>query len=137
MATLTTSKVASTVQARAGIDITSVTGSYSVSSNLAANDVIQMVKIPAGATVLEIIASASASIGATATAEIGDGSDTDRFVTSGTFGQGAASLTRLNAATGNGYTYTAEDTIDIKILTMATPATGATITLTAIYTMQS
>lgn len=137
MATFTSDKTVSTVQARGGIDITSVTGTYTVSANLAANDIIQMVKVPKGATVQELIVSASASVAATSTGEVGDGGDTDRFVSSGSIGGGAASLSRLNAATGHGYTYTDEDTIDIKFTVQTTPTTGAVLKLTAIYTLQS
>lgn len=136
MATYTSDKTVSTVQARGGVDLTSVTGTYTVSANLAANDVIQMVKIPAGATVQEVIVSASASVAATSTGEVGDGDDTDRFVASGSIGGGAASLGRLNAATGHGYKYSSEDTIDIKFTVQTTPTTGAVLKLTAFYTLQ-
>ena len=137
MATFQSDKTVSTVQARNGLDITSVTGTFTVSANLAANDVLEMVKIPARATVQEIIVSSSASIAATSPGEVGDGADTDRFITSGAIGSGAASLGRLNAATGHGYTYTSDDTIDIKFTVQTTPTTGAVIKLTAIYTLQS
>lgn len=137
MATYQSDKTVSTVQARGGIDVTSVTGTFTVTANLAANDVIEMVKIPARATLQELICSASASVAATSTGEVGDGSDTDRYITSGSIGGGAASLSRLNAATGHGYTYSADDTIDIKFTTQTTPTTGAVLKLTAIYTMQA
>ncbi len=137
MATYQSNKVSATVLHRAGIDVTSVTGEYTVSSNLATNDIIEMVKIPAGARIIDVIASASASVGATATAVVGDQSDTDRFIASGQLGQGAAQLSRLNAATGNGYQYSAEDTIDITYTSIATPATSGVLKLTALYTMQS
>ena len=136
MATYQSDKTVSTVIARSGLDITSVTGTYTVSANLAANDVIEMVKIPARATVQEVIVSASASVAATSTGEVGDGSDTDRYVASGSIGGGAATLGRLNAATGHGYTYTSDDTIDIKFTVQTTPTTGAVLKLTAIYTLQ-
>lgn len=137
MATYQADKTATTVQARGGIDLTSVTGTYTVAANLAANDVIEMVKVPAGATVQEVIVSASASVAATSTGQVGDGSDTDRYVTSGAIGGGAASLSRLNAATGHGFKYTADDTIDILFTVQTTPTTGAVLKLTAFYTMQS
>lgn len=136
MATFDSDKTVSTVQARGGIDITAVTGTYTVGANLSANDVIQMVKIPAGATVLEVIASASASVAAISTGEVGDGGDTDRYILSGDIGKAGASLSRLNAATGHGYKYSSEDTIDIKFTVQTTPTTGAVLKLTAFYTMQ-
>ena len=135
MATYSASKVATTVQSRAGIDITSVTSSYTIAVALVTSDVIQMCKIPAGATVQEVIFSGSASIGGTASLTIGDGADVDRFITATSFA--SAALARLNAHTGHGYTYTAEDTIDVAAASMATGTTAAVVTLTVIYTMQS
>ncbi len=135
MATLTASKVASTVQYRVGLDITSVTASYTVSANLTTADVIQMVKIPKGATVLEVIFSSSASVGATGNMTVGDGDDADRYIT--TTAVTAAVLARTNAHTGHGVLYSADDTIDITAASIATPATGAVLKLTVIYTMQS
>jgi len=134
MPTYQASKVASTVQARGGIDITSVTGEYTVSTNLATNDIIEMVKIPAGATVLEVIFSGSASVGATGNLAVGDDGDTDRFITSTAFT--AAALARLNAHSGHGHRYTADNTIDVLAVSIATPATGAVLRLTVIYTLQ-
>lgn len=137
MPTYSSSGVASTVQPRASLETVTVSRSYTVSSNLATSDVIQMVKIPAGATIIDLIASASASVGATASATVGDGNDVDRFITASQLGQGAAQLVAMNAATGHGYKYTADDTIDIRYASVATPATGAVLTLTVTYTMQA
>jgi hypothetical protein len=145
MATLTTGKVASTVQARAGTDITAVFETYSLSAALALNDVIQMVKIPAGATVLDLtIACDDLDSNGTPTIvlDVGDGDDTDRFIDGSTIGQaGGSAKLGAGVATGNAafnYTYTTADTIDV--LVQAGPATGATsgqITMSVIYTMQS
>lgn len=136
MATYKTPGVAVTEQARAGIDITSQTESLTISTNLAAADILEMVKVPAGATIQEIILSTTGSLGGTSTVEIGDGGDTDRFFAAANFGNGAAGLVRLGVAGGHGYKYTSEDTIDVRIATNATPATGAVVTMTVIYTMQ-
>jgi hypothetical protein len=136
MPTYKTPGVAVTEQARAGIDITSQTESLTISTNLAASDILEMVKVPAGATIQEIICATTGSLGATSTVEIGDGGDTDRFFAAANFGNGAAGLVRLNVAGGHGYKYTSEDTIDVRIATNATPATGAVVTMTVIYTMQ-
>lgn len=137
MPTYTSSGVASSVPARGGIETITVSRSYSVTSNLASSDVIQMVKIPKGATIIDLIASASASVGATASATVGDGGDVDRFITASQLGQGAAQLVAMNAPTGHGYTYTDDDTIDIRYSSIATAATGAVLRVTVVYTMQS
>lgn len=136
MPTYRTPGVAATAQARAGIDLTSQTQSLTIGTNLLASDILEMVKVPAGATIQEIVLSTTASLGATSTVEIGDGGDTDRFFAAANFGNGAAGLVRLGVAAGHGYKYTAEDTIDVKIATNATPATGAVVTMTVFYTMQ-
>jgi hypothetical protein len=135
MATYSASKVATTVQSRAGIDITSVTSSYTIAVALVTSDVIQMCKIPAGATVQEVIFSGSASVGATASLSVGDGADTDRFITATSYA--AAALTRTNAHTGHGYLYTTEDTIDVAAVSIVTGTTATVVTITVIYTMQS
>lgn len=134
MATFQSSGVSSTVQARGGIDITSVTRQFTVSTNLTTNDVIEMVKIPAGATVLDVILSSSGSVGSTGNLAVGDGGDTDRFITSTAFT--AAALARMNSHAGHGHRYTADDTIDILAASIATPATGAVLRLTVQYTFQ-
>jgi hypothetical protein len=136
MPTYRTNGVAVTAQARAGIDLTSQTQSLTIGTNLLANDILEMVKVPAGATIQEIVLSTTGSLGATSTVEIGDGGDTDRFFAAANFGNGAAGLVRLGAAAGHGFKYTAEDTIDVRIATNATPATGAVVTMTVFYTMQ-
>jgi|688.fasta_scaffold266570_3 hypothetical protein len=136
MPTYRTSGVAVSEQARAGIDITSQTESLTIGTNLAASDILEMVKVPAGATIQEIVLSTTASLGATSTVEIGDGGDTDRFFAAANFGNGAQGLVRMDRAIGHGYKYTSEDTIDVRIATNGTPATGAVVTMTVIYTMQ-
>lgn len=123
-------------QPRAGIDITAVKATYTVVSNLTAADTLTMVKVPAGASILSVVAAASASIGATATASIGDAGSATRFVAAAQFGQGAAQSIYIPAATGVGYKYTSDTDIIITIATLATPATGAVITLTVVYSMQ-
>lgn len=135
MATLTSSGVAATVQARSGLDITSVVKSYTIAAGFATGDVIQMVKIPENATVLEVILSSSAGVGTTANLSVGDGLDADRYITSTAYT--AAALTRLNAHTGVGYKYTAEDTIDVTGVSIATPTVGTVITLAVLYTLQT
>jgi len=138
MATLTASKVASTVQPRAGIDVTAVYATYTLTAALALNDVIEMVKVPTGATVLDVVLG-SADLDSNATPlialDVGDGSDTNRFISSSTIGQ-TGGVGRLSNQVGLNYTYSADDTIDI--LVSAAPATGATsgdVDLMVLYTM--
>ena len=141
MATLTSSKVASTVQARSGVNgVIAVYATYTLTAALALNDVIQMVKVPAGATILSVKLTADDldSNGSPAIVlDVGDGSDTDRFIDGATIGQAGGITAEQNVRTGFNYEYTAEDTIDV--LVQVAPATGATsgdIKLQVMYTMQ-
>ena len=136
MATYTSNACASTVQPRSGIGLQSFTHKHTVATALVASDIVQLVPVPLGACIQEIIISCDASLGSTLTAELGDDGDTDRFIASATFAQGAAqTATRLTAVAGHGYVYTADNTIDLKINTAAAGTTGAIITTTIIYSM--
>jgi len=141
MATLTTSKVAAGVQARSIENgVVSVTATYTLTAALAAADVIQMVKVPSGATVLNVILSCTDldTNGSPAIVlDVGDGDDTDRFIDGATVGQ-AGGVATLNAHVGHGYAYTADDTIDVTVATgPGTGATSGTVRLTVLYTMDA
>lgn len=92
-------------------------------------NVFQMVPVPKGARVVEVIASALAQA---ATIAVGDGDDPDRYIASASVA--AAAVTRLNKAVGMGYRYTANDTIDITL--GATPTDGGTVTLTVLFVQE-
>lgn len=128
---------ATTVPAKHGIETVTAIGTLTVGTALVASDIIQGVKVPKNAVIQDLIVTASASLGATLTAEVGDGGDTDRYIVSGTLAQGAADFKRMAAATGHGFTYTAEDTIDIKINTAATGTTGAVVKMSVQYYVPS
>jgi|694.fasta_scaffold14037_7 hypothetical protein len=134
MPTFQSSKVAATVMARSGLDTTTVTGEIAIPTGFATNDVVEMVKVPAGATVLNVKLTSSAGVGATANLAVGDGVDTDRFITSTAFT--ASAVARDNTHVGHGHRYTADDTIDILAVSIATPTVGTVVRLTVEYTMQ-
>lgn len=138
------SKVASTVQARAGIDITAVYGTYEVAVQVVVNDVYQMVKIPKGATVLEVINAMDDMDGGSASVhDVGDGTTSGRFISGSTIAQGGGvvrlgqGITGATAADCLNYAYTAEDTIDIKFTTAPASTGTGTMKLAVIYTMNS
>jgi len=126
------------VQPRTGEGVIAVVSKYTQAAAYVINDVIQMVKVPKGAVILDVALSCEdldTHATPTIVLEVGDGEDTDRYITGSTIGQagGLASLARYN---GHGYQYTANDTIDVKVTTA--PATGTTdksIMLTVLYTM--
>jgi hypothetical protein len=141
--TYSADKVAATVQSRAGIGMEAVFETFEASVALIINDVIQMVKVPVGATILEILLGVDdLDSGTDVTLSVGDGSDVDRFIEAATIGQGGGvvrlgqGVTGAAAAGCMNYEYTAEDTIDIKVIAAPTGGTG-TLKLAVIYTMQS
>ena len=100
---------------------------------LSAGDVIQMVRIPAGARINDIIFAIS-STSQYHTVTIGDGNDADRYFTS----QSAVlnQVVRMSEVTGFAYSYSAEDTIDITIGTVTSgTAADADLRLIVSYTM--
>ena len=145
MATFTADEALSTEQPKTGGlagNCKTVVGTYEITAALALNDVIQMVHVPDGATVVSTVLGTDdldTNGSPTIVLDVGDDGDTDRFVDGATVGQaGGITDTSDMAMTGFGYTYTADNTIDV--LVQAAPATGATsgtITLAVSYVLPS
>jgi hypothetical protein len=89
------------------------------------NNVIEMVKVPAGAKIMGLLAEMVDNDGGTSfTLDIGDGGSTARFVAASTVGQAAGYVTSSSlVAASLGYRYTSADTIDF--LVHAAPASAA------------
>lgn len=120
-------------------------GMYSISGRLlltaSSGDVIQMVKVPAGfhveEMVMQVVGQATlVSAGDTGTLllHVGDGNDVDRFAIQsvGTTAASATSvMTRLGAGvtatSGVNYTYTAVDTVDISVISATGTASASVI----------
>lgn len=130
MATLTAATARTGTPARtAGLNGQPVTvyGEYSLLAALALNDVIQMVRVPNGARVIDVLLAAAdldTNGVPTITLSVGDGGATARYVSASTIGQAGGIANGISVSTGFGYVYAAEDTIDV--LVAAGPATGAT-----------
>ena len=132
-----------------------VTGQYNLTSSgltSATNTTnstytIQMVPIPAGATVVDWVLSTTdvdTHTTATITLNIGDGTDLTRFASALTTGQSGGNAVASSGVTittssgtinkGLGFKYTSEDTIDITVAAgPATSATSGAILLTVTY----
>jgi hypothetical protein len=138
--TLYSAQVASGVQPRDAVGVNVAYGTYELSAALVINDVIQMVKIPKGATVTDVTLATDDldSNGTPAIVlEVGDDGDTDRFIAASTVAQ-AGGVTTLGNIAGFGYAYTAENTIDVKVPTApATGATSGTISIAVTYIMNN
>ncbi len=107
-------------------------GKYVATAALSAGDVVQMVSVPNGATIHEIKISKAAWRNYTAT--VGDGAVTDRY-------QAAIScsatlvVTRGDALTGVGYTYSVGDTIDVVTTAVTSATNSATLIMEVTYSL--
>lgn len=104
---------------------------------ISAGDVWQMVKVPSGAVVCDLAFAIDAAAAQSYTLTgIGDGNSANRFVAS----QSAviSQSVRMSLPAGFGYSYSAEDTIDLTwgTVTSGTAAT-AIVTLVVSYTVQN
>jgi len=122
----------------------SIYGEFALSAALVVNDVIQMVSVPNGARVLNIMLNSDDldTAGPAIVLDVGDGNDTNRFIDGALVAQAATAnnvdmmdLTYGNTA-GFGYKYTQNDTIDVLVETgPTTGATTGTIKLIALLAM--
>lgn len=143
MATLTTADVAAGVQTRTPHSgVAAVSATFTLTAALAGADVIQMVKIPKNAQILDVILTVTdLDTGTPAIVlDVGDGDDVDRFIDGATTGQAGGTVrmgSGITTAT-NVHTYTADDTIDVTVATApGTGATTGTVTLAVLYMMES
>lgn len=81
---------------------------------LAQNDIIQMVKVPLGAIVTDVLLLTGA-LGTSVTADVGDGNTEDLYISAADVS--GASITMMESAglAGVPYRYLEEDTVDIKL----------------------
>ena len=126
------------IQPRAGLELCSVSGVYTVLATLLTADVFHMVKVPAGATVLDVILDVSdldATTGDELTLSVGYTGALEAFISQATVGQ-AGGIVRLPVPGGSQKHFAAEDTIQVSATAGAeeAQATG-TIKLTVLYTM--
>jgi hypothetical protein len=134
---------------RAGIGICSVSGAFNIATvgegggvAFIDEDVLQLVKIPAGATILDWILDLPPLESSTGLVwDLGDADSTGRFATGCVQGRsGAGAIVRPGSTGavvgGTQYAYTVDDTIDFHVTTVAsgTPVTSGIIKLTVFYT---
>lgn len=142
MATTATARAAAGIQPREehGPLVIQQSITHSVTANPVADDRLQLFKVPRGARILEVllVTTDMDSGGPTLTAEVGDGGDTDRFISSKAIGAaGAGVVHRLDNPVGLNYQYTAEDTIDVTFPATATTFAAGTITAVVMYSLDT
>lgn len=108
---------------------------YRYTTSASAGDVIQMVRIPAGAIVAAVGLACSYSAGVT-TVNVGDGNDTSALGASVVLSGSVVALTSLPYR-GLGRSYSVEDTIDIQIASISAPPNDSWVTLRVQYVCQN
>ena len=151
MATGNSNKTAAGVQARAlHAGDNSVSAIFTIDAahcpngtGLSAGDVIQMVKIPSGATILDLKLFGGGGGGAY-TCSVGDGNSAARYLSATTFASAGQvysiyqNVPQIVTATANGaYVYTADDTIDITVVSVLTATLAGIFTLNVTYSMDT
>lgn len=136
MATRTATKVGSGVQPKSlRVGLVTVTSTYSLAAgnSLSAGDVIQMVKVPQGAT--PVYVALSGNPGSTVTLKVGDGVSTGRYLT----GLGASAGMKLNPINQSyvPYTYSVDDTIDVLVSLVSTATVSGGFNLIAVFAMDT
>lgn len=141
MATLTASAAQANVPAKYSIncDITRIVD-YSIGAtanpNLSTGDVIQMMKVPNGACILDVWVITDQLTGGNYTITVGDGNSANRYFASLSTGS-TSSINKMSATAGFGYSYSAEDTIDITLGTVTTATAAGILRLCVTYTMDN
>lgn len=140
MATFTATAAQSTVPAKYKIngDVSRVvTFNVSTIGSLSAGDVIQMVRVPNGATILSLRfwADQFGTSNATITG-VGDGVSNNRYIPSTSTSSSLALVSIINPS-ALGYSYSVEDTIDITIGTVTSGSNVGVLVLALTYTMDN
>ena len=90
-------------------------GTYELTAALVVDDVIEMVRVPAGCTVTDVtLITDDLDTGTALTLDVGYGGNDDYFIAASTVGQ-AGGLVRASAATAFPLAFTSEDTIDVHV----------------------
>lgn len=145
MATLTAVGAQSTVSAKYRINgPVTLIADYSLGAtgnpNLSTGDVIQMMKVPRGANMLSVVLIVDQLSGGNYTFNIGDGLLATRYFTSLSSGSTSAMFIGNNAAanmSGIGYSYSADDTVNITVGTATTATASGVLRLIVSYTMDN
>ena len=134
MATRTSSKVGAGTPAKSlSAGLVAVTASYSVGAgtSLSAGDVIQMVNVPKGATVVYMAVSGGSG---DALVTVGDGVDDDRYIAGGTMSSASTVVRTITLNASNvPYVYSTDDTIDLAISTVSVGTITGGFNMTVIF----
>lgn len=136
MATLTATAASSTSPAMynaTGTTTRTVFFTHNVA--LSAGDVVQMVRVPNGAQVHRVSLTAISFSAGVVVTNIGDGNDVSAYGADVVLSGSAITMTTMTGR-GLGRSYSAEDTIDITVVSISAPPATATIALSISYSNQ-
>lgn len=117
--------------------VTAVCASYAFATAPSLNDLVQMMTIPAGATILDVILDSDdldSNASPTIKFDVGDGTTAARFIAASTVPQ-AGGVAHASVAASTDYTYSANTPLYVKVNTAAATFQAGTVRLTALYTM--
>lgn len=138
MATRTTTKTAAGVQPKGlSVGVVNVTAIYSYGAALSASagDVIQMVKVPARATVTYFALSGGSG---DALVALGDGVNSARYLAFATMSSAAGTVRVISLHASNvPYVYSTDDTIDVSVSTVSVGTITGGFHLTVQYSMDT
>ena len=126
------------IQARAPLALCSVSAVYNISATLLTADVIHMITMPAGSTVVDLLLDAGdMDAGSQLTLSVGYTGALTAFINASTIGR-AGGVARLSVVGGTLKTFAADDTIQVSATAGAQTAdTSGAIKLTVYYTMDA
>jgi len=113
-----------------------VTSTFSIPAgqSISITDVIQMIRVPAGATVVFL---GVTSTYVQAAIEVGDGLLTNRYIPVQSTSAAHAAHTFVAGSTNIPYTYSTDDTLDILATLVSVSSVAGAFYMTAIYTLDS
>jgi len=136
MATLTATGAQVAVQPKAlRVGLTAVRSVFSINVSLSSGDVIQMVKVPAGATPIFIQYGGNPASAFFSNFAVGDGIVTGRYRSMATYSLGQAML--FGTINAGPYTYSQDDTIDIDMSVITIQSPGGAFYMNVIFSMDA
>lgn len=133
MATITATKAQVGVQPKGlRVGLVAVTTTYSLAASLSVGDVIQMIKVPKGATPVYVAVSSGSGA---AVVGVGDGISASRYINILSDSVGTT-LTPINQVYVP-YTYSTDDTIDITVSLVSTGVATGGFNMIAIFSMDT
>lgn len=114
------------------------TSVFTFTTSASAGDVVQMLPIPKGSSILDVQLDVQGlAAGSNVAFNVGDGSSTNRFIASASAAAGiqGGAILRMNNASGGGYSYSVDDSIDVVVGTIGSMSGQAVLRLTVFYAM--